>query len=143
MFFAHLHIYTFPVYGVPNSKFSEQKNMNTYVSQFVGQDIQHIRETTDLNSFNIHLKSNLVIRDEREIFTFERIVNTAIPMGNSMRDENGFMIPVQTTSVNQYYDNLMTCSSVFSLKKQYRFQKLGNKKTQLISCVLNESTEIS
>lgn len=102
--------------------------MNTYVSQFVGQDIQHMRETTDLNSFNINLKSDLVIQTERAILTFERIVNASSPMGNSMRDENGFMIPVQTTSVNQYYDNLMTCSSVFSLKKQYRFQKLGNKK---------------
>ncbi|WP_179998720.1 hypothetical protein [Acinetobacter sp. YH12239] len=101
--------------------------MNTYVSQFVGQDIQHMRETINLNSFNIKLKPNPVIRDEREIFTFERIVNTAIPMGNSMRDANGFMIPVQKTSVSQYYDNLMTCSSVLSLKK-IRFQKLGNKK---------------
>lgn len=72
--------------------------MNTYVSQFVGQDIQHIRETTDLNSFNINLKSNLVIQAERAIFTFERIVNTSIPMGNSMRDENDFVIPVRTAS---------------------------------------------
>ena len=65
--------------------------------------MQHIRETTDLNSFNINLKSNLVIRDESEIFTFERIVNTAIPMGNSMRDENSFMIPVWTASASQSY----------------------------------------
>ncbi|WP_180028643.1 hypothetical protein [Acinetobacter sp. YH16032] len=72
--------------------------MNTYVSQFVGQDIQHMRETTDLNSFNIKLKSNLVIQAERAIFTFERIVNTSIPMGNSMRDENDFMIPVRAAS---------------------------------------------
>ncbi|WP_143047400.1 MULTISPECIES: hypothetical protein [unclassified Acinetobacter] len=102
--------------------------MNTYVSQFVGQDIQHIRETTELNSFNIKLKPNLEIRDDRSIFTFERIVNTSIPMGNSMRDENSFMIPVWTASASQSYGNVMTCSSVFSLKKQYRFQKLGNKK---------------
>lgn len=72
--------------------------MNTYVSQFVGQDIQHIRETIDLNSFNINLKSNLVIQAERAIFTFERIVNTSIPMGNSMRDENYFVIPVRAAS---------------------------------------------
>lgn len=93
-----------------------KQSLALYLNQYVGQDINQLKQNFNLDAFDIQLKPNPIITPERAIFSFDRMLSLPIPAGNMVMDSRGVMIPVQIASADNNYKTKQPCNLIFVLK---------------------------
>ncbi|AMW77783.1 hypothetical protein AMD27_02020 [Acinetobacter sp. TGL-Y2] len=120
-FYRYIRLALIPCIGLTFSacQTTHQQNKQAlalYLNQYVGEQINQLEQSFNLDSFNIKLNPNPIITSERAIYSFDRILSIPIPAGNMIKDSHGVMIPVQISSVDNNYKTKQPCNIIFVLK---------------------------